>query len=90
MASGLDAKVIAKVGLQAGVASNRKVGGVTVLHDDEAGLAVAVETVGSSQELARDTTVDPELAIGGELEHRPTATLRVEHIGELLGSKLDS
>ena len=32
------------------------------------------------QQLARDTTVDPELAIGGELEHRPTASLRVEHV----------
>jgi hypothetical protein len=45
---GLDAKVIAKVDLQTGVASNREVGGVIVLHDDKAGLAVAVETVGNS------------------------------------------
>jgi hypothetical protein len=59
-------------------------------HDDKAGLAVAVETVGNSQELARDTTVDPELAIRGELERHPTAALRVEHVGELPGSKLGS
>ncbi|KAG9078087.1 hypothetical protein FRC06_008539, partial [Ceratobasidium sp. 370] len=78
---GLDAKVVAKVCLQAGVASNREVGGVTVvLHDDQAGHAIAVETVGNSQELACDTPVDRELAIRGELERRPTATLRVDHV----------
>ena len=65
---GLDAKVIAKVGLQAGVASNREVSGATVLHDDKAGLAVTVKTVGLCQEVARDTTVDPELTIRGELD----------------------
>lgn len=42
-----------------------------VLHNDKAGLAAAVETVGSCQELAGDTTLDPELAIHGEFErHR--------------------
>ena len=87
---GLDAKVIAKVGLQAGVASNCEVGGVTILHDDKTGLAIAVETVRNTEEFAGETTVDPELAIRGELERRPTGTLRVEHVGELLGSKLAS
>lgn len=43
-----------------------------VLHNDKAGLAVAVETVGSCQELARDTTLDPELAIHGEFERHRT------------------
>jgi hypothetical protein len=58
----LDAKVVAKVGLEAGVtvASDREVAGVAVLYDDKAGLAVVVETVRNSQELARDTIVDPE------------------------------
>ena len=87
---GLDAKVIAKVGLQAGVASNREVSGVTVLHDNKARLPISVETVGKSQGLAHDTTADPELAIRGELEHCPTAALRVELAGELPGSKLGS
>ena len=73
-----------KVGLQAGVASNREVGGATVLHDDKAGRVVVVETVGFGKKLARDTALDPELAISGELEPCPTATtLRAEHIGEL-------
>lgn len=76
---GLDAKVITKVGLQAGVAPNREVGGVTVLHDDKTGLAVSVETAGNCQELMRDTTIDPDLAIRGVLELCPTGTLRVEH-----------
>ncbi len=62
---GLDAKLIAKVGLQPGVASNCEVAGVTIIHDDKAGLAVAVETVGISQELGWDPTVDPQLAIRG-------------------------
>ena len=88
--NGLDAKVVAKVGLEASVASDREVGGVAVLHDDKAGLAVAVETVGNSQELTRDTAIDPELAIRGPLERRPTATLGVEHLGELPRSKLGS
>lgn len=85
---GLDAKLIASVGLQAGEASHRKVTRATVFHDDDAGLAIAVETVGIGQEIARETAVDPELAIGGELEHRPTVTLRVEFVGELLRSIL--
>lgn len=89
---GLDAKLIAKVGLEASESSNREVGGVTVLHDDEARLAVDVETVGMSQELTRDPTVDPEQAINGEFEHcsTSTSTLRAEHVGELPGTKLGS
>ena len=85
---GLIVKLIAKVGLQAGVASNCNVGGVTVLHDDEASLAVSVETVGICQELVHDPTIDPEQVVGGELEHHPTTTLKVEHAGELLGVNL--
>jgi hypothetical protein len=46
------------------------ISGVTVLHD-EAGLDAG-------------DVVTADLAIRGELEHCPTATLRVEHIGELL------
>ena len=87
---GLDAEVVAKVGLEAGVASDREVSGVAVLHDEKAGLAASVETVGNSQLLARETTVDTELAIRGPLERRPTTTLGVEHIGELPRSKLGS
>ena len=56
---GLDAKVIAKVGHEAGVPSDSDVGGVSILHDDKAGFAVAVETVRNIQELTRDTTIDP-------------------------------
>ena len=87
---GLLAKVIAKVGLGASVASNREVGGVTVLHDNKAGLVVLVTTIGSSQLLARDTTVDPELVICRELEHRLTVSSRVKHLLELTRSKLGS
>ena len=47
--NGLNAKLVEKVGPQAGQASNREVGGVTVLHADKAVLAVAAETVGNSQ-----------------------------------------
>jgi len=65
--NGLDATVVAKVGPEASVASDREVGGVAVLHDDKAGLAVAVETVGISQELACDIAIDPELAIRDHL-----------------------
>ena len=88
--NGLNAKLVEKIGPQASQASNRGVGGVTVLHADKAGLAVAAETVGNSQQLARDTTVDPELATDRELEHCPTNTRRAEHVGELPGSKLGS
>ena len=56
---GLDAKVVAKVGLKARVASDREVSGVAILHDNKAGLAVAVKTVRNSQELVRDTAIDP-------------------------------
>jgi hypothetical protein len=52
---------------------------------DEAGLAIAVETVGLGQALARDPTGDPELAIGREFEHRHTVIERVEHVGEIPG-----
>ena len=79
--------VIACVGLEASISSDGEVGGVADLHDDKTGLAIAVETVGNSQELRRDTTIDPELAIRGPLERRPTTTSGVEHIGELPGSK---
>ena len=41
----LDAKFIASVGLQSGIASHRKVGGVPVLHDDETGIPITVVTV---------------------------------------------
>jgi hypothetical protein len=74
----------------ASVASNREFGDVTVLHDDKPELAAAVETFVKSSELVRDTTVHPELAIRGELEHHLTSTLRVEHVGELPGSKIVS
>jgi hypothetical protein len=80
--------VITKVGLEASVASDREVGGIAILHDDKAGLAIAVETVRNGQELACDTAFDSELAIRGPLECCPTATLGVEHIGELPRSKL--
>ena len=46
---GLDTFVIAKVGLEARVAPDGEVSGVAILHDEKAGLAVAVETVGNSQ-----------------------------------------
>ena len=69
--------------------SDCEVSGVTVLHDNEAGFAVDVVTVRNSQELTRDTTIDSELAIWEELECCPTR-LGVEHLGELLGSKLGS
>ena len=44
----LDAKVVSSVGLQSGVASDREVTAVTILHDDETGLPVTVEAVGIS------------------------------------------
>ena len=88
---GLDAKAVAKVGLETGVASNREVDGTTLLRGDRIGRAVDVETVGFSQKLALDTTLDSERVISGELERCPTATtLRVEHISKLRGSELSS
>ena len=83
------AELIGEVGLEAGVAADGQVRGVAVLHNDEAGLAVAVEAVGIGQELARDPAVDTELAIGRELEHRLVDVgVRVELIGELAGRVL--
>jgi hypothetical protein len=88
--SGLLPKIIAEVGLQARAPSHGEIARVSVLHYDEAGLAVAVETVGIEHALARDETGDPELAIGGEFEHRPTVIERVEHVGEIPGRILGS
>jgi hypothetical protein len=51
---GLNAEFVAEVGLQAGVASDREVGGAAVLHDDEAGFASTVVQVGIDDELTRD------------------------------------
>lgn len=87
---GLVAKLIAKVGFQAGIVSHCEVSDVPIFHDNEAGLATAVKTVRIGQELACDATVDPELLIGGELEHHLIVTVRVKHVGELPGRILDS
>ena len=80
----LDAEVVADVGLEAGVASDGEVARVAVLHDHDTGLAVAVEGVGVGQELVSEAAVDPELAIGGELEDSPAVAVKVELFDELL------
>jgi hypothetical protein len=61
-------KLIAKIRLQSGIASHRKVGGVAILPDDVNGIPIVVVTVGRSWELALNNTLDPEQAIGGELD----------------------
>ena len=40
-----DAKLITSVGLQSGIASNRKVGGVTILQDNETRLPITIVTI---------------------------------------------
>jgi hypothetical protein len=61
---GLDATVVAKVGLEASVAFNREVGGVAVLHDNKAGHTVAVETVGNGH--CRSSRVTQPLILAGD------------------------
>ena len=81
---GLDTEIIANVGFEAGATSNREVAGGAVFHDDDAGLTVAVVSVGTGQVLAPNAAINPKLAIGGELEHSPRVTIRVELVDEFV------
>ena len=89
---GLLPKVVGSVSLQARVLSDGEVARVSVLENSEAGLIVAIDTVGIGELLARGDTHDPELAIGGELEQRPTPGVveSVELVAKFSGSILGS
>lgn len=76
---GLDAVFVAKEGLEARAASNGEVGGGTVFEDDKAGLAVAIEQVGVSQERLCDDTADPQLTIFRIHGSRPAVAVRIHH-----------
>lgn len=89
---GLTPKVVGSVSLQARVLSDGDVARVSVLENSEAGLVVAVEAVGIGELLAREDTPDAELAIGRELEQRPTPAVveSVELVAKFCGSILGS
>ena len=61
-------KVIGDVSLEAGIPAHGDIRLASILEHDEAGFTVAIDAVGIGQELGRDDTPDPELAIGGVLE----------------------
>ena len=68
--------MVGSVGLQSGIASDREVTAVTILHDDETGLPLPSKQSG----LARSSreTPDPERVIRGVREHLPSVMVRIE------------
>ena len=70
---------MASKGDEAGVASDRLVGGVVVFTDDKAALAFAIELCGVGEVLFRSTTHDPELSPLRKLERGLATTPRIEH-----------
>ena len=83
-------KLIAKIRLQSGIASHRKVSRVAILPDDVNGIPILVETVGHRKVLALDNTMYPEQAIDGELDPGRIGVIRPEHSVELVRSKFVS
>ena len=65
---GLDTELIAKIGLQHGVASGRQASGATVFSNDVEGVSIVAKAVGSSKKLGRESLANLEAEIGGELQ----------------------
>ena len=82
---GLDTELVAKIGLQHGVASGRQASGATVFSNDVEGVSVVVKAVGSSQKLGRESLANLEAAVGGELQPSSVRDVGPEHDVEFAG-----